>query len=209
MSLKKRKLVVLDLDNTCICAKEKHEIRTVANSDFYTGVHAPVDLLDDDNETIIYRIYPRPRLQEFLDQLFEEYRVAVWTAADLDYALFVIQHFITPVGFPNRHLEFIMWGEHCEYSSEKTKRTRQAKQLTLLSLPKDHPLFDINDTVLIDDNREVLRQLEDTIDSQYFDVSNPEAIHDLFFPHTCLQKIKHHVNNYERRLHSDLKNQKI
>lgn len=199
-----RKLVVLDLDNTCICAKEFREISSVANLDFYVNENKPVDLLDDDNESILYRIYPRPHLQEFLDQLFSEYNVAVWTAADLDYALFVIKHFITPSTHPERQLEFIMWGEHCEYSSSKTKKTRQAKQLTLLSLPLMKPLLNIYDIVLIDDNKDVLRQSEDTIDSQYFDVCKPDAIHDVFFPHTCMQKIKFHFNNYQRRLASYL-----
>jgi len=129
------------------------------------------------------------------------YKVAVWTAADRDYAIFVINNFITPKHHPGRQLEFFMWGDHCEYSSKMTKPERQAKQLTLLSLPQNHPLYDINNTVLIDDNKEVLRQLQDTIDSQYFDVSKQDAIHDTFFPNTCLQKIILHFNNFNRRLH--------
>jgi hypothetical protein len=194
-----KKLVILDLDNTCICAKEKDEIEDVAYPEFYSGENQYVDLFEDENDpksNILYRIYPRPGLQAFLDQLFNQYQVAVWTAADIDYALFVIKHFIT-CGKPERQLKFIMWHDHCEFSSNHTE-DEQAKQLTLLSLPLDKPLYDIDDMVIIDDNELVLRQIYDSIDSQYFDVGKKYATRDTFLPHTCLDKIKSHFNNKKR-----------
>lgn len=188
-----RKLVVLDLDNTCICAIEKDRLNSVANPTFYVNENQFVDLED------LYRIYPRPKLQEFLDILFRDFNVAVWTAADLDYALFVIDNFIT-MNNPERELQFIMWGEHCEYSSEHSV-DEQAKLLTLLSLPLENPLFDINKMVLIDDNELVLRQKQDTIDSNYFDVTKHDAIYDLYFPYTCIELITSHFNKRD----SDIK----
>jgi hypothetical protein len=189
----KKFTIVLDLDNTCICAIEMDKLDSVANPEWYVGQNKPVDLED------IYRIYPRPHLQEFLDRIFNDYYVAVWTAADLDYALFVIDNFITPSDKPGRELQFIMWGEHCEYSRKHTS-DNQAKQLTLLSLPMDNPLYDVNNTVLIDDNEDVLRQTQDTIDSLYFDVTKHDAIHDTFFPHTCVDNIILHFNEQQRRV---------
>lgn len=194
-----KKLVILDLDNTCICAKEYDEIKDVVYPDFYTGENKYFDLLEneeDPNSDILYRIYPRPGLQPFLDQLFEKYQVAVWTAADLDYALFVINNFITR-GNPERQLKFIMWHEHCEYSSNQND-DEQAKLLTLLSLPLHKPMYDINDMVIIDDNELVLRQIHDSIDSQFFDVCKLNAPRDTFLPHTCLDKIESHFKNKKR-----------
>lgn len=177
-----RELVVLDLDNTCICAKEMDELKDVVDPESYE-----YEDLED-----LYRVFPRPGLQEFLDNLFRNYEVAVWTAADLDYALFVIDNFIT-CNKPERELQFIMWSDHCEYSVEKTE-DEQAKQLTLLE-----PLYPTKQLVLIDDNEDVLRQTCDTIDSQFFDVCNKkQAKNDLFFPKTCMDLIKAHFKKSSR-----------
>ena len=39
-----KKLIVLDLDNTCICAKEPHEIKNVVSPQFYKGKNKFYDL---------------------------------------------------------------------------------------------------------------------------------------------------------------------
>ena len=171
--LKGKPLVILDLDNTCISAKELSELKHVPYPEQFR-----YDDLDRD-----YRIFERPALQEFLTHLFRYYRVAVWTAAGLSYALFVVKKFILN-DRPERQLEFFMWDQHCDYSSDHSK-DEQPKNLALLV-----PLY--NAMVLIDDNEEVLKQMEDTIDSQYFDASKEHAHSDLYFPDTCRLLIENH-----------------
>lgn len=157
----KRKLVILDLDNTCICAVEMDDLDKVKDPESFTYV----DMED------IYRIYERPGLQSFLDELFDKYDVGIWTAAGFDYAKFVIDHFILVK--PDRKLTFFMWDYHCDYSNETTMM-KQAKDLSLL-----YPLYDPKRLVLLDDNRYVLRQ-EHVINSLNFNVLLKKAKHDNF-----------------------------
>ena len=155
-------LVILDLDNTCICAMEMDELHEVTHPEKFRHV----DLED------IYRIYERPGLQHWLDELFKHYRVAVWTAAGLTYALFVIKNFIVN-NDSSRTIEFVKWDDHCDPTYRRSKG--QTKKVTLLE-----PLYDHKFTVLIDDNKDVLRQTLDTINSDYFDVTDPLAHKDQF-----------------------------
>lgn len=171
MTSQLRPLVILDLDNTCICAMEMKELHEVVKPKEFRHV----DLED------IYRIYERPGLQKWLTELFDKYRVGIWTAAGLTYALFVAKEFIVR-NDPQRTIEFIMWDDHCDYSYRRTKT--QYKQVSLLE-----PLFNLDVTVLIDDNKDVLRQKKDTIDAEYFDVTQPDAHHDTFCKH-AMTKIK-------------------
>ena len=103
----KKGLVILDLDNTIICAVEDSKKEKVANPEFFK----------EGKRFAEYTIYARPYLQPFLDKLFSTYNVAVWTAAGISYANFIIDHFILIK--PDRHLEFTMWNEHCEYSEDE------------------------------------------------------------------------------------------
>ena len=59
----------------------------------------------EDKET--YRIYLRPYLEEFLDYIFENYNVSVFTAADKPYALFIAENIINN---ENRKLEYVFLG---------------------------------------------------------------------------------------------------
>ena len=171
-----RPLVILDLDNTCICAVEKEELDMVPRPDQFEFQ----DLED------IYRIYQRPLLQPWLDDLFKKYKVGVWTAAGLSYGLFVIKQFI--LRNPNRELEFFMWDDHCSYSSRRSRG--QAKHIALLE-----PLYSLNQTVILDDNKDVLKQKQDSIDSHYFDVKHPKAHEDIFLKEMCSNQIRDHFDN--------------
>ena len=55
----------------------------------------------------VYRIHERPYLQHFLDFLFTNYNVAVWTAVEKDYAKFIVENFILVK--PDRRLDFVMF----------------------------------------------------------------------------------------------------
>jgi hypothetical protein len=155
-------LIILDLDNTCISAVKINEIDKV----LYPNEFNYIDIED------IYRIYERPGLQAFLDYVFEYYQVAIWTAAGLDYALFVINNIITK-SLPERTIQFVMWDDHCSYSEKKSKQT-QLKDLSLL-----YSLYNPEYILLIDDNEDVLNQPH-TINSCYFDVTEEGSNKDRF-----------------------------
>ena len=166
---KLRNLIVLDLDNTCICSMEIDELDKVCHPESFRYV---------DIEGL-FRVYERPGLQPFLDAIFKEYDVAVWTAAGYDYAVFVVDHFIT-MNQPERQLKFMLWDQHCEYSE---KNGSQAKDLSLLT-----PLYP--NYILLDDNQDVLDQPH-ALDSRDFDVSKEHAKDDRFF-YEILPRLKSH-----------------
>ncbi len=78
--------VILDLDNTLINALSSSDRRKLPNS--YSDKFNYIDYIP------FFRIYERPHLQDFLDFLFSNFNVAVITAAEKDYAMFIIDRFI-------------------------------------------------------------------------------------------------------------------
>ena len=158
----KQGLVILDLDHTLISAVEMNKLNTV---------HDPKAFKYKDFANT-YRIYERPYLQQFLDQLFSKYRVAVWTAAGISYANFIIKNFILTK--PSRNLEFIMWSEHCDYSEEKYDHQKKLKALDFID----------KEVVILDDNEEVLEtQGKKSVDSRDFNVEYENAKDDEFLLH--------------------------
>jgi hypothetical protein len=63
-----------------------------------------------------FRVYARPHLDKFLDYLFANFNVAIMTAAEKDYALFIIENFILTK--PERKLDFIFFRYQVELSRE-------------------------------------------------------------------------------------------
>jgi TFIIF-interacting CTD phosphatase-like protein len=158
----KQGLVILDLDHTIISAVEMDRLSTV---------HDPKAFKYKDFDHS-YRIYERPYLQQFLDRLFKNYRVAVWTAAGISYANFIVKNFILTK--PNRKLEFFMWREHCDYSEDIADHQKKLKLLDFITEPH----------VILDDNEDVLRTQKDrSVDSRDFNVAYENAKYDDFLLH--------------------------
>ena len=128
----KRNNVILDLDNTIICAQN------------LPGKPYNFNYAEMNN---IFRIYERPYLQQFLDFLFKNYNVAVWTAAGKDYAAFIVENFI--VIKPERKIDFVMFNNHCHISRQKTGNL---KDLTLLWDLYKIPNYNKHNTIILDDN---------------------------------------------------------
>ena len=63
----------------------------------------------------------RPHLQEFLDYLFENYNVSIWTAASKDYALYIINYVILKE--PERKLNFVFFSHHCDIAKKLKKKS--------------------------------------------------------------------------------------
>lgn len=162
--------LLLDLDWTCICAIPMDQLDTVKNPEKF-----PV--YKDFEKT--YRIYERPYLQQFLDKAFKKYKVAVWTAAGISYANFVIDNFILTK--PNRKLEFVMWSDHCDVSEERYDHQKKLKMLDFYGMKM----------VILDDNDEVLdTQSRKSVDSRAFDITQEETGDDDFLFMTALKEIQ-------------------
>jgi hypothetical protein len=134
--------VVLDLDNTLINALEPEEIEVLPKSFINLFTH-----YNFDNE---YEIFARPHLQDFLDFLFDNFNVSVWTAATRDYALFIIDKFLLVK--PERKLHMFFHRHHVVLGA---KRFGQTKDLRLLWEYLKVPNFWPCNTVIIDDLSDV------------------------------------------------------
>lgn len=93
---------LLDLDNTCIHSIDTHKFPK-RKSVLHTKPHY---FMDND-----YVIFERPGLQEFLDYLFENFNVSVWSAASPKYVEYIVENVIMRDG---RELEYVLTSDNCE-----------------------------------------------------------------------------------------------
>ena len=132
--------VILDLDQTLICSEELKDFKPDPNK---------MKLFDYKKMDNTYITFARPHLQEFLDYLFKNFNVSIWTAASKSYALFIINKFIKR---PNRPIDFIFFSYHCDLS---TREGRGLKGLDMLWETFKLSGYRRDNTVIIDDNNEV------------------------------------------------------
>jgi TFIIF-interacting CTD phosphatase-like protein len=131
--------VLLDLDNTLINTLEEDERMSI-----------PLAFQDkfDHKDMLPFgmRIYARPGLQEFLDYLFENFNVSVFTAAEQEYALFIIKNFLLTK--PNRKVQYIFFRYHVDMTLQRYDGTKDLRLLfNIFRLPNFYPC----NTVIIDD----------------------------------------------------------
>lgn len=97
-------------------------------------------------------VVTRPHLREFLDYVFANFRVSVWTAASKSYGLWILRHV-----FPRVHrlkLRYFFFSYHTLASE---RRRGGHKDLSLLWETYGLPEFSRKNTVIVDDNDEVCR----------------------------------------------------
>jgi len=166
--------IILDLDQTVIAGELESDLSMLskidlAKLDFYGkkfGKHIFYTSSNKDS----YVIFGRPYLQEFLDILFMNFNVSVWTAASSDYAKFVIKHFILN-GDPNRKLDFIYTRHNCELIKCKEEGDFLSKPLT--KIYNKFPSYNENNTFIIDDNFDVFKiQCNNCIRAPPFEILN-------------------------------------
>jgi TFIIF-interacting CTD phosphatase-like protein len=146
--------VFLDLDQTLISGEptdefdfEKYEEKSKLFKFYKMG----------DEEADYYLIFERPGLQEFLDFLFKNFNVSVWTAASKDYAIFIIDKILLK-GKPERKLDYIFFSYHCDWSKKKRNGT---KDLSFLWKTCSIPGYNPENTIIIDDLDEVSKTQPD------------------------------------------------
>jgi TFIIF-interacting CTD phosphatase-like protein len=135
--------VILDLDQTLISSeiKDDFDINKFGTKmkEFY---HKD---LDD-----TYIVFARPYLEGFLDYLFDNFNVSVWTAASKSYALFIIEKFILTK--PERKLDFVFFSYHCTMSIRSKKGLKGLNMLwDVFKIKGYRP----DNTIIIDDNYDV------------------------------------------------------
>ena len=162
----KKNNIILDLDETLISSQVLEEF----NPDDYDEIqHMTFHNMED-----YYVVFERPHVQEFLDYLFENFNVSVWTAATKDYALFVVSNVILVK--PERKLDLLLFSYHCRWSE---KNNNGHKGLKTIWDDIKIPGYDETNTYIIDDLPEVNEiQPGNSIRIEPFDISKKDSEHD-------------------------------
>lgn len=159
--------LLLDLDQTLISAEPTEEYDQKKNKKKEKKfVHHNLDNY--------YIVFERPHLQEFLDYIFANYNVSVWTAASKDYALFIIDNIILTK--PNRKLDYVFFSYHCKISSAMDTGT---KKLTMLWDIYKLPNYNKDNTYILDDYNDVYKQ-EGAIRAKAFEFTKDGSENDDF-----------------------------
>ena len=145
---KKKINILLDLDQTLIWAGTDKEYMPEKDPKLKKKARKFPNINMDN----FYTVFERPGLQNFLDFLFKNFNVSVWTAASKDYALFVIKNIIYKKDRDNRQLDWIFFSYHCDISKKDKDGTKDLKMLW-----EDYKLPDFmkKNTYIIDDYDEV------------------------------------------------------
>jgi len=149
--------IILDLDSTII-------------SSLLPSVKQPKGLIGHDMDGE-FMVYERPHLQKFLNFLFKNYQVGVWTAASKDYCIFIVEHIILK---PGRELKFVLFDYHGDISE---KISTNPKNLKLVWEGFDG--WTKENTIIIDDYDEVYTsQPKNCYHIPAFEANDPNATED-------------------------------
>ena len=193
--------IVLDLDQTIISAEPLEEFNLSKYNDkikSHKEKWGENSVADMDG---YYIVFSRPYLQEFLDYIFENFNVVIWTAATKDYALFIIKHLILGYDiktqtykYPNRKIDFIFFSYHCEWSEYERKYT---KELCMIWDKHQLPGYSQSNTVIIDDYKADVHKCQpnNCIIARAFKIKKKGSENDTF-----LHDLIPHLKNMQKRI---------
>jgi len=163
--------IFLDLDQTVISAESSEEYD-------HAKYKSKAKKFKHVNMDDYYIVFERPGLQKFLDFLFANFTVSVWTAASKDYALFIIEKIIL-AGKPDRKLDWIFFSYHCGISKKVKNGT---KDLSIMWENYKVDNYTKNNTIILDDYDEVYKtQVDNCIFVPPFEFTDKDSEKDDYF----------------------------
>lgn len=178
--------IILDLDNTIISSLSRDEERRKHASKFHNFIWEDMDGQ--------FKVFERPNLQEFLNFLFSNFNVSIWTAASKNYALFIIDKFI--LIDPKRKIQNIFFSYHCR---ESFKETGHQKKLSILWKLYQLDIYNRDNTYIIDDHINVyLTQPSRCINIYPFEFQNKTSSHDIELLDNLLPYLEKILHNYKK-----------
>jgi TFIIF-interacting CTD phosphatase-like protein len=130
------KNIILDLDNTLICAVEVEEI---------TSANRPaLPSFDVDG---VYTVFERPGLEEFLEYLFKNFNVYVWSAGTKNYVMSIIEHVFESRGYTPKGVFFLYHCNLSEKSHECLKDLSMFAKCTGVSYKDTYLIDDLEETI--------------------------------------------------------------
>lgn len=188
-----KKNIVLDLDNTLVSTVSKTEMLKILAPEEVQKI--PLHFITYDNDMLIYI---RPYLQEFLDFLFENYNVSIFTASESNYAYYIIKSLILD-DKPNRKLDFIMTFPHYQNCLDIYIKHKYIGYIT-----SKYPLYTEETTRIIDDNPVVwYSNPNNTIRANPFDLITR------YFDGTIVLNKESYTDDYLLSLKNNLKSELI
>jgi TFIIF-interacting CTD phosphatase-like protein len=181
---KKRINVVLDLDNTLIYSISFEKYPKKSNH---------LSKLKYHNMNDEYYVFERPGLHRFLDWLYQNFNIMIWSAASPDYVEFIVKNIIEKNG---RRVEFVLNSDNCE-ESQDIFGEKHIKNLKMLWDIYDIPGYGPYNTLIIDDLKLVCKvQPHNSIQIKSFNTRNKECVKDneLTNVKNKLKKIYNHFN---------------
>ena len=171
------KNVILDLDNTVVSSLRCNDINKTKINNLLSENKTLYYKLYDNNE-LIYVIFGRKDLYKFIDFLFENFNVSIWTAASRCYASFVTQSILKK----DQQCDYIFFDYHCKIS--KKLYNKQSKNLNIFEKFFKLPGYNIDNTIIIDDLEKICNEKVNYkyILSSYFDITknyNPDNDNEL------------------------------
>jgi len=158
-------LIVLDIDETmissCICSHDEPDPENIDDFDFSFEMPYRKD---------VYKVWikKRPFLDQFLEYVISNFRIAVFTAADRVYAEEILRH----LGILDK-LEFFKSRESMTWGFGFPELIVDLKRLSNI------PGIDLKKTIIIDDTKEVAsRNRKNLLLVPKFDVRNRNCKHD-------------------------------
>jgi TFIIF-interacting CTD phosphatase-like protein len=157
---------VLDLDNTLIYSIPQNKLPNKKNHLHSMKYHK----MEDD-----YYVFERPGLQPFLNWLFKNFNVSVWSAASPEYVEFIVKNIVEN---DKRSLEYVLNSDNCEESQE-IYGDKHIKNLNMLWDHYDIPGYGPYNTFIIDDLKMVSKiQPNNSVQIKSFNTNNKESIKD-------------------------------
>ena len=165
--------IVLDLDNTLIYSIESNKVKK-DDPKFKCISNYSSEKMDDD-----YIVCERPNLQAFLNWLFKNFNVMIWSAASPDYVDFITQNIVNKN--PSHRIEHIFNSNQCDESQKHYNG--DTKNLNLLWDHYDFDGYGPYNTLIIDDMGHVCKsQPKNSIRIKKF-IANEKSIkeNDIIF----------------------------
>lgn len=174
--------IVLDLDNTLIYS---HNFSKIKKDDPEWLSNYSYENMDDD-----YVVCERPGLQVFLDWLFKNFNVMIWSAASPDYVDFIANNIVKKN--PSRVINHIFNSDQCDESQKHYNG--DTKNLNLLWDHYDFKGYGPYNTLIIDDMGHVCEsQPSRSIRIKKF-IANKKSLND-----NVLEDIKNNLSEIKKR----------
>ena len=167
------KNIFLDLDNTLISSiKVNPQNQSLINDlKIKCNLNNLIKYYElYDNNQLIYVIFTRPHLESFLDFIFLNFNISIWTAGTRCYASFIIKNILK-----NRNINYVLFEYHTNISNRLYDK--QPKNLNIFNEHFNLPELSIDNTLIIDDNTKIsgnsnnLNKNYKSILCTYFDVT--------------------------------------